>query len=328
MRVTSLKLAIFTVFTIFITFGLASIIGNISLFKDVYTLEAVFTDATGVLKGDLVKVAGVNVGKVKSFEVEGGEAIVSMEISSDVEVPANAIVEIKFRNLLGQRTVNLMRPESPSSQLLQNGDRIPVTQTRPALDLSVLFNNLRPLIQSTNPEDINTVARAVLDIFKGREGEFAATLGNLGELATTLDGRGHRLARLITDLGDVTDILNGQSSSIRTGVNRFTEFMESLAEVTPTIERVVTQLDDASTKFGGILERNRVNLDQELNDLRIVLDIVDENLGPLSRIAKNLKEILLSTARTQGYGKWWNLYLINLCPEIDGNATCNVEDVP
>jgi phospholipid/cholesterol/gamma-HCH transport system substrate-binding protein len=328
MRATSVKLAIFTAFTIFITFGLASIIGNISLFKDAYTLEAVFTDATGILNGDLVKVAGVNVGKVTSFEVDGGEAIVSMEISSDVQVPANTIVEIKFRNLLGQRTVNLLRPDNPSEQLLEDGDRIPVTQTRPALDLSVVFNNLRPLIQSTNPEDINTVARAVLEVFKGKEGEFAATLGNLGELAKTLDGRGHRLARLITDLGDVTDILNGQSSSIRKGVNNFTEFMESLAEVTPTIERVVTQLDDASTKFGGILERNRVNLDQELNDLRIVLDIVDANLGPLNRIAKNLKEILLSTARTQGYGKWWNLYLVNLCPEVDGNATCSIGDVP
>jgi phospholipid/cholesterol/gamma-HCH transport system substrate-binding protein len=328
MRATGIKLSIFTVFTIFVTFGLASIIGNIQFFRADYSIDAVFTDATGVLKGDLVKVAGVNVGKVTSFEVEGGEAIVSLQIKEDVKVPENVLVEIKFRNLLGQRTINLIRPDNPSSDFLEDGESIPVTQTRPALDLSVLFNNLRPLIQSTNPEDINTVARAVLEVFKGREGQFADTLGNLGELADTLAGRDDRLARLITDLGDMTDILNGQSSSIRTGVNRFTEFMESLAEVTPTIERVVDQLDDASTKFGGILARNRLNLDQELNDLRIVLEIVDENLGPLSRIAKNLKEILLSTARTQGYGKWWNLYLINFCPELGGQATCSVEDLP
>jgi ABC-type transporter Mla subunit MlaD len=91
--------------------------------------------------------------------------------------------------------------------------------------------------------------------------------------------------------------------------------------VTPTIEDVVDQLDTASTKFGGVLARNHSNLDQELADLATLLDIVNENLGPLDRIAKNLKEVLLGTARTQGYGKWWNLYIVNLC--IEG-----VQDLP
>jgi ABC-type transporter Mla subunit MlaD len=91
--------------------------------------------------------------------------------------------------------------------------------------------------------------------------------------------------------------------------------MEALADVTPRIERVVDQLNTASTKFGGVVSRNRPNLDQELADLKTLLDIVNDELGPLDRIAKNLKEVLLASARSQGYGRWWNLYVVNLCPE-------------
>lgn len=321
MKNTAIKLGVFTVFTIFITFYLASIIGNLSPFKDVYAVNAVFSDATGILVGDPVKIAGVTVGKVTGFAVERGQAIVTIEVEGNVELPENVIADIKYRNLLGQRTINLVRPESPSTEALGEGGTIPVENTKPALDLALVFNNLRPIIQSTNPEDVNTVARAILKVFKGREDDFAATLGNIGAVTSTLADRDQRLARLIVDLNGVTKVLNGQKSNIRVSLDRFTELMESLADVTPTIERVVDQLDEASGRFGGIVSRNRSNLDQELADLNVLLTIVDENLGPLDTVAKNLKEVLLATARSQSYGKWWTLYVVNLCPEL-GTERC------
>ena len=329
MRRTGIKLAVFTVFTVFITFYLASIIGNLSPFKDVYSVNAVFSDSTGILNGDPVKIAGVTVGKVTGFEVERGRAVVTMEIEGDVELPENVIADIKYRNLLGQRSINLVRPDSPSTEALAEDGTIPVENTKPALDLALVFNNLRPLIQSTNPEDINDVARAVLKVFKGREDDFAETLGNIGAITQTLAARDQRLARLVTDLNDLTKVLNSQKGNIRVSLDRFTELMESLADVTPTIERVVDQLDDASGRFGGLIARNRSNLDQELADLNVLLTIVDENLRPLDTVAKNLKEVLLATARSQSYGKWWTLYVVNLCPEL-GTERCTglVEGLP
>jgi phospholipid/cholesterol/gamma-HCH transport system substrate-binding protein len=135
-------------------------------------------------------------------------------------------------------------------------------------------------------------------------------------LTQTLADRDQRLARLIGDLDQVTSILNNQSDDLNVSLKQFTQFMESLADMTPLIERTVDQLNEASTKFGGVVTRNQFNLNQELDDLATLLDVVDANLGPLDRIAKNLKEVLMATARTQGYGKWWNLYVVNLCPEV------------
>lgn len=315
MRATGIKLTVFTIFTILVTYWLASIIGGFSFLADTYSVKAVFSDATGILNGDLVKIAGVDVGRVTSFEVEDGRAVLNLQIESDVDVPENVIADIKFRNLIGQRLVNLTPPENPSTDVLEDGDIIPVSQTRPALDLNVVFNNLRPLIQTASPEDINTVARAVLEVFEGRENDFAAVLGNLGELTKTLGEKDDRLARLVSDLDDMTALLNRQSGSIREGLGKFTEFMESLAEVTPTIERVVDQLNGTSTKFGRIVADNRANLNQELDDLAALLGIIEDNLGPLDRIAENLKEVLLATARSQGYGRFWNLYVVNFCVE-------------
>jgi phospholipid/cholesterol/gamma-HCH transport system substrate-binding protein len=315
MRSVTTKLTVFTVFTIIVTFGLASLIGKLSPFSDRYEVTAVFTDATGVLNGDPVKIAGVEVGKVSSFKVDRGEAYITMEIKDEVDLPVNTMADIKFRNLLGQRVVNLERPESPSAESLDDGGTIPVENTRPALDLSVVFNNLRPLIQSTNPQDINTVSRAVLAIFKGHEHDLEGVLGNTGELTKELAHGDQRLAKLIENLDDLMKIVNSESGSVRKGLQQFTEFMTSLAEVTPELERTVDQLDSTSDKFGRIVRGNRSNLDQELTDLATLLRVIRQNLGPLDRVAAQLKEVLLATARTQHYGKWWNLYVVNLCVE-------------
>lgn len=324
MRSTGIKLGAFTIFTIIVTFWLASVIGKLSPFTDTYMINAEFTDATGILNGDAVKIAGVEIGKVVGFEVEEGVATIQMEIQEDVDIPTNAAVDIKFLNLLGQRVVNVLEPEDPSSESLADGATIPIQQTRPALDLSVVFNNLRPLIQSTNPEEINTVSRAILKVFKGREDQFAGILGNVGELTKTLADRDQRLARLVEDLDDVTVILNGQKGNIKASLSEFTEFMETLADLTPQIERTVDNLTTASGKFGSLIERNRVNLEQDLQDLATLLAIVNDNLGPLDRIAKNLKEVLLSTARTHGYGEWYNLYIVNFCPEAGAFGAPNL----
>jgi phospholipid/cholesterol/gamma-HCH transport system substrate-binding protein len=335
MKSTGIKLTIFTIFTIFITIALATVIGNFSLIADTYQVNAVFDDATGVLNGDKVKIAGVDVGRVTGFEVAEGRATLTLQLNAEIQVPENAIVEIKYRNLLGQRSVNILEPQgSPTNELLEDGDTIPASQTRPALDLDVLFNNLRPLIQSTNPEDINTVARTVLQIFEGKEGDLGAILGNLGDVTKELAGGDGRLVRLVGDLRDVTDVLNGQSGNIQQGLEKFVELMQALDEVTPNLEQAVVQLDNLSTKFHGVLERNRTNIREDLDDLATVLSLVEENLGPLDRATANLKDVLLATARSQSYGRWWNLYVVNLCPEVGSlvpsptDGSCVLPELP
>jgi ABC-type transporter Mla subunit MlaD len=103
--------------------------------------------------------------------------------------------------------------------------------------------------------------------------------------------------------------------------------MEALAEVTPSLERAVTQLDATSRKFGRFLVNNRTNITRDLKDLATVLKIIDDRLGPLDKVAKNLKEVLLATARSQSYGEYWNLYVVNLCPEV-GELIPIFDDLP
>ena len=69
-RTTSdlVKLLVFIVVTTLATSVLVVLIGNIS-FTPKHEYRAVFVDATGVVKGDDIRIAGVKVGTVKGVEV-------------------------------------------------------------------------------------------------------------------------------------------------------------------------------------------------------------------------------------------------------------------
>src|SRR5207249_4399428 len=100
---TVVKVLAFVLASAVFTIGLAMKIGNLQLFSHTYGLSAVFSDASGVFKGDEVKLAGVDVGRVTGTEIENGKAVVHFDVDKDVKLTTDSIVAIRWRNVLGLR---------------------------------------------------------------------------------------------------------------------------------------------------------------------------------------------------------------------------------
>lgn len=106
-----------------------------------YTVYARFTSIGGLRVGAGVEIAGVNVGKVSSIELEqndeGSLAVVTIKVKNGVELTDTCIASIKTAGLIGDKYVSL----SPggSAELLENGAEI--TDTESALDIEALIKN-------------------------------------------------------------------------------------------------------------------------------------------------------------------------------------------
>ena len=103
----AVRLLIFILVTTLATGLLVVTIGNIS-FAASKQYKAVFSDATGVTKGDDVRVAGVKVGSVKGVEiVERTRALVTFKVDEDQQLTDGTNATIRYRNLVGQRYISL-----------------------------------------------------------------------------------------------------------------------------------------------------------------------------------------------------------------------------
>ena len=79
------KLMIFMMVTTLATGVLVVLIGNLT-FESTRTYKAVFSDATGVVKGDDIRIAGVKVGSVKKVEIaDRTHALVTFTVANGAD---------------------------------------------------------------------------------------------------------------------------------------------------------------------------------------------------------------------------------------------------
>ncbi|HVL81609.1 MAG TPA: MlaD family protein [Actinomycetota bacterium] len=324
------KLVVFAIFTVLVTGMLAAVIGNYDPFNAYYDVDVEFSDATGLLRNDVVKIAGVNVGKVTGARISrepGKEDIaeVTVQVRSDVDLPSDVRAAIRFRNLLGQRMVVFYPGDRGSAPMPKDGRaRVPVAQTTPAFDLSVVFNNLRPVLQNLDPEDANVVSRAIVEIFSGREAQTQRTIAQLADLAETLGDRGPVAAELVADLDVVVTNLAQREAELRSVLGSFDQLMATLAGRSGELGRVVDNVGSMSQATAALVAENRPGLDQMIAQLRDILAVASAQRAELDTALKALPGATHGLLRATTYGEWANLIGVCVdgvgCPEAEGTA--------
>ena len=112
--------------------------------------RAEFTDVTGLVEGDDVRIAGVRVGEVVGIgwprDRPAGRRGRARGRRATCRCPPSVEATIRYRNLVGQRYVALTEGDGRRRTTARaRAASIPLAQTTPALDLTVLFNGFKPL---------------------------------------------------------------------------------------------------------------------------------------------------------------------------------------
>ena len=317
-RGVALKLLVFTLFTGTVTILLASNIGNFALFKNRYRVSAVFNDVTGLINNDPVTLAGVTIGKVTGQRVEKGLAVVDLSIEKSVKLPKTTRVEIRYRNLLGLRVVNL-EPGDGAAPYLKPKERIPVDQTQGPLDLDAVFNNLRPLLTGINAGDINTISKALVVSFQKHKDDIDAVLADTATFLGALAGKNVQLGSLVENLGTVATAVADEREQLQRLLAAFAGVTETLAGNSSRLDRTLVNLNTATGELGRLIKDNRGSLERDLDDLVTVLELVMRHQGDLKQITTHLDDVLRATLKVMSFGEWANLYVPALClSSIDG----------
>jgi phospholipid/cholesterol/gamma-HCH transport system substrate-binding protein len=327
LRWVAAKLLIFTAVTLVVTVWLASAIGNFKLFAQPYELTASFSDASGLLRGDVVKAAGVTIGRVESITIDRGIAKVTMSIDEKNSLPNNLGAEVRYRNLIGQRMVTLVpSPGVEATGEFESGDDIALERTKPAFDLSVLFNGLRPLIRSTNPNDINLVARELTKSLEGRGQNVESFLANLTSISRMLASKDSELDQLLDGLNVVTEDVAGRDAQLRRTLAAFSDFLGDMEASRGDLDQALLALDDAAGRIDKLVTQNDENITASIDDLAVILDAVNDRREDLRGAIQNLPGMLEAIERVTAYGEWQNAHLIDVCR--DDTGTCGTRARP
>jgi phospholipid/cholesterol/gamma-HCH transport system substrate-binding protein len=313
--VDATKLLIFMIITTITTAMLVLTIGNIT-FGGSREYQAEFSDATGVVKGDDIRIAGVKVGNVKKVEiVDRTRAKVFFKIDDEALVTDDTHATIKFRNLVGQRYISLTQ-QGESTERLKEGSTIPVSQTTPALDLTVLFNGFKPLFRALSPQDINKLSYEIVQVFQGEGGTLEGLLGHTASLTSTLADRDEVIGNLIDNLNDVLVTVGDRDEQLSDLIVSLRSLVGGLAKDRDAILDPLESISALAVQTSDLLSGIRPSLTQDVKNLRLLTGNIVRNRSELDRALQVLPIKLTKVGRTAIYGSWFNFYLCRFAGRV------------
>lgn len=311
MTTTLIKSIVFTVVTVLATAVLATTIRNdAGGNSEDYT--ALFTDATSLNKGDDIRIAGVKVGTVSSIDVaEGRLAKVGFTVTDTVDLTRGTTAELRFRNLVGQRYIALDLPATEGKEL-EPGHTFELDQTKPALDLTMLFNGFQPLFKFLNPEDVNNLSTQIISVFQGEGATVEGLLSSTASLTSTIADKDQVIGELITDLNDVLTTINNPSDQLDTTIVTLQQLVSGLAQDRKTIGSTLDGLGDLTTSVAGLLKEGRKPLKNSIRGLGKLSKNLADNEPALDSFLKKLPTKLDKIGRLGSYGSWLNFYVCSI----------------
>jgi len=92
-----------------------------------YKVEAQFVDVSGLKLGAPVEVAGVRIGQVDSVKLDGGQAILTLQIREGISLRDDDIAQIRTKGIIGDKYVRIS--PGASDLLIDEGGRINDTES-------------------------------------------------------------------------------------------------------------------------------------------------------------------------------------------------------
>jgi len=306
------KLVIFAVVTILATTVLAATIASVGG-RGGTKFHAIFSDVTSLNKGDDVRIAGVRVGQVEDISiVNEREAKVTFSLEQRDWLPASATATIRYRNLVGQRYIALGQGDGRQGEKLTSGDTIPLDRTKPAVNLTTLFDGFRPLFQTLSAEDVNKLSYQIIQVFQGERGTVDELVRSTGTLTNTIADKDRVIGAVIDNLNTVLATIDERDEQLDSLLVNTQALVSGLAADRDTVGAAVQSMAGLTDAVSDVLEPTRPSIAQSITALDQLTGTLNGRRDSVDAVLENLPVKLEKLGRVASYGSWFQFYLCGI----------------
>ncbi|OBF69108.1 mammalian cell entry protein [Mycobacterium sp. 852002-51971_SCH5477799-a] len=313
------RFAIVAIVCLLAAFGMIAVFGQLRFDREtIYRAE--FTNVSGLKVGNFVRVAGVEIGKVRNIAIRDSKiAVVEFGVSKDVALTLGTKAVVRYQNLTGERYLALQEGAGGLAALPRGGT-IPIDRTAPALDLDALIGGLKPLFRALNPDQVNTLTQQLIAALQGEGPTVGSFLRQTAVFTSTLADRDALIGDVITNLNTVLGSVSDQSRQLDTAVSTLSDLVGALAARKTDVRDSLAALNTSSATLADLFTQIRPPLTKSVTqaDRAAAIVVADHDFFQdfLSRLLPTYK--LLS--RQGLYGDFFNAYMCELVLKVNGKG--------
>ena len=207
-----------------------------------------------------VKYLGVQVGKVRTVEYDGGNAHLTLAIRSDQMdfIPSNSIVRIASNTVFGAKAVEFVPPEAPSPQHLTPGARVQAGSV--SVEVNTLFQSLVNTLHKIDPAELNATLTAVSTGLRNNGDDLGATLAGINTVLAQINPK---LPTLQRDFQKTAEVANAYADAAP-------DLLQTSDNVAPISNTIVESRNDLTATLlaaAGVANNGYDTLAPAENDL-------------------------------------------------------------
>jgi phospholipid/cholesterol/gamma-HCH transport system substrate-binding protein len=256
-----------------------------------YEVHARFSDASQLVKGDLVEVGGRPVGTVQKISLTSdNQADILMSIKADDVKPLHKGTILTVRPVGQSGVANRYIEVSPGpddAPKIPDGGTLPATQTVPQVDLDMLLDSLDPKVRKALQGLFHEGSR----VFHGKTRAVNSLLGYLnpalGQTRAVTD-------ELTRDSAAVERLVQTGAALSAALVSRRPDLQQGIANAAATMRAVASEnaaLGDTLQRAPGVLRQGRgtlANLTAALAQVNPALREAQPSAAPLAKLLRQL----------------------------------------
>lgn len=319
-RHDALRLGVFLLVCLLGVFGLFAVFGQLRFGEETKSYRAQFVNVTGLEANDFVRIAGVEVGKVKTVEIQPDTtALVQFTADDSVVLTEGSRAVIRYDDLIGGRYLALEEGVGGTKKLAA-GDTIPLARTSPALDLDALIGGFRPLFRALDPDQLNALSGQLITALQGQGGTINSFLAQTAALTSTLADRDQLIGDVIINLNTVLGSLGDQSEQFGKAVTALSELVEGLEARREGIASGLAYTNAAAGTIADLLAEARPPLKKTIDETDRAAGIVVADADYFDNLINTLPDAYQALARQGIYGDFFSFYLCDIVLKLNGKG--------
>ncbi|WP_179474915.1 MCE family protein [Mycolicibacterium vinylchloridicum] len=189
--------------------------------------------------GARVKMRGLEVGRVASVNNSGGVTSLNLKIYPDYikDIPANVGAEIDSTTVFGAKFVDLVYPESPTSQRIRAGQ---VLHSRNVTtEVNTVFDNLVGLLDKVDPAKLNAILSALGEGFRGQGRAIGEATSAANEVLLAVNPRSETVRSDWQALTGFSDAYGAAAGDILAAVDSFNTTAVTLTDQSAALDSLL-----------------------------------------------------------------------------------------
>ncbi|BBZ09491.1 mammalian cell entry protein [Mycolicibacterium doricum] len=289
--------------------GVGQSVADVPVLFATPTYYAEFSDTGGINPGDKVRIAGVDLGSVRSMDIDGDKVVIGYSLGG-TQIGTDSRAVIRTDTILGRRNLQI---EPRGAEPLRVNGMLPLGQTTTPYQIYDAFFDVTKAASGWDTQTVRRSLNVLSETIDQTYPHLSAALDGVARFSDTIGERDDDIEHLLANANKIATVLGDRSEQINALLVNAQALLAAMNDRGQAIDQLLERVSAVSQQVMGLIDDNP-NLNRVLEQLRTVSDILVARQTDLADALTTVSTFIASLAEALGSGPYFKVLLANLLP--------------